>query len=63
MGVRGAPLWVLIGGKMPSALIEVSYLSNPMEESRLNNPQYRQYIAQGIYEGILEYIHSLGKGI
>lgn len=61
-GVRGAPLWVLIGGKMPSALIEVSYLSNSTEESRLRTPQYRQRVAQGIYEGILEYIHSLGKG-
>jgi N-acetylmuramoyl-L-alanine amidase len=62
MGVRGAPLWVLIGGKMPSVLIEVSYLSNPTEESRLKTPQYRQLVAQGIYEGILEYIRSLGKG-
>jgi N-acetylmuramoyl-L-alanine amidase len=41
MGVRGAPLWVLIGGKMPSVLIEVSHLSNPTEESRLKTPQYR----------------------
>jgi len=62
MGVRGAPLWVLIGGKMPSVLIEVSYLSNSTEESRLRSPQYRQQVAQGIYEGILEYIDSLGKG-
>ncbi len=62
MGVRGAPLWVLIGGRMPSTLIEVSYLSNPTEESRLKTPQYRQRVAQGIFEGIIEYINSLGKG-
>lgn len=63
MGVRGAPLWVLIGGKMPSVLIEVSYLSNATEESRLTSPQYLECVAQGIYDGILEYIHSLGKGL
>lgn len=63
MGVRGAPLWVLIGGKMPSVLIEVSYLSNATEESRLKSPQYCERVAQGIYDGILEYIRSLGKGL
>jgi len=62
LGVKGGPFWVLIGGEMPSILVEISYLSNPRDESRLRNPQYLQEVAQGIYEGIVEYIHSLGKG-
>lgn len=62
LGVKGGPFWVLIGGEMPSVLVEISYLSNPRDESRLRNPQYLQEVAQGIYEGIVEYIHSLGKG-
>lgn len=62
MGVKGGPFWVLIGGEMPSALIEISYLSNPQEESRLKSTHYLKLIAQGIYDGIMEYIHSLGKG-
>jgi len=61
-GVKGGPFWVLIGGEMPSVLVEISYLSNIQDESRLKNPRYLQQIAQGIYEGIKEYIHSLGKG-
>jgi len=62
LGVKGGPFWVLIGGEMPSVLVEISHLSNPLEEERLNTIQYRQAVAQGIYEGILQYIESLGKG-
>lgn len=62
LGVKGGPFWVLIGGEMPSILVEISHLSNPKEESRLNTARYRQQVAQGIYTGILEYINSLGKG-
>jgi N-acetylmuramoyl-L-alanine amidase len=63
LGVKGAPFWVLIGvEEVPSVLVEVSYLSNLQEESRLKKPEYRQQIAQGLYEGIIDYIHSLGKG-
>ena len=62
LGVKGGPFWVLIGGEMPSVLVEVSHLSNALEEERLNTTQYRQTIAEGIYEGILQYIESLGKG-
>lgn len=62
LGVKGGPFWVLIGAEMPSVLVEISHLSNQIEEARLNSPQYRQEIAQGIYAGILSYIKSLGKG-
>lgn len=62
LGVKGGPFWVLIGGEMPSVLVEISHLSNPTEEKRLKSPQYRQRVAQGIYEGIIEYVNSLGKG-
>jgi len=63
LGYKGGPFWVLIGAETPSVLVEVSYLSNSKEETRLKNTQYRQNIAQGIYSGIREYINSLGKGI
>ena len=62
LGVRGGPFWVLIGGEMPSVLVEISHLSNAEEEDRLRNPAYRKQVAQGIFDGILEYIKSLGKG-
>lgn len=62
LGVKGGPFWVLIGGDMPSVLVEISHLSNPAEEDRLSNPSYRKDVAKGIYEGISAYIRSLGKG-
>jgi N-acetylmuramoyl-L-alanine amidase len=62
LGVRGGPFWVLIGGEMPSVLVEISHLSNAAEEDRLRSPAYRKQVAQGIYDGILEYMRALGKG-
>jgi N-acetylmuramoyl-L-alanine amidase len=62
LGVKGGPFWVLIGGEMPSMLVEISHLSNAQEEARLRSPAYRAVIVQGIYDGIMNYIRSLGKG-
>ncbi len=62
LGVRGGPFWVLIGGEMPSVLVEISHLSHPQEEERLKSTAYRKQVALGIYEGIQEYMRSLGKG-
>ncbi len=62
LGVKGGPFWVLIGGEMPSVLVEISHLSNAKEEAKLRTGRYRQLAAQGITDGIMEYVRSLGKG-
>ena len=62
LGVKGGPFWVLIGGEMPSVLVEISHLSNAKEEAKLKTKKYRELAAQGIYDGIMGYIRSLGKG-
>ncbi len=62
LGVKGGPFWVLIGAEVPSVLTEISFLSNATEEERLGKPEYRQLIAQGIYQGIIAYKSSLEKG-
>ncbi|MBM3304777.1 MAG: N-acetylmuramoyl-L-alanine amidase [Candidatus Aminicenantes bacterium] len=62
LGVKGGPFWVLIGGEMPSVLVEISHLSNAREEEKLKTRKYRELAAEGIYDGIMEYIRSLGKG-
>ncbi len=62
LGVKGGPFWVLIGGEMPSVLVEISHLSNAREEAKLKTSAYRDLAARGIYEGIIAYIRSLGKG-
>ena len=54
-GVRPAPFWVLVGAQMPSILVEVGYITNPVEKKRLFNSRYQDTIARGIAEGISTY--------
>lgn len=61
LGVKKAPFYVLLGAQMPSALVEVSFLSSPEEARRLALPSYRQAIAAGLYLGIINFIQSLKK--
>jgi len=59
-GVKKAPFVVLIGANMPSVLAEISFLTNPRDERLLKQPEYRQKIAQALYQGILRYVNNLG---
>jgi len=61
LGVKKAPFYVLLGAQMPSALVEVSFLSHGDEARRLATPEYRQAVAAGLYLGIINFIQSLGK--
>jgi N-acetylmuramoyl-L-alanine amidase len=61
LGVKKAPFYVLVGARMPSALVETSFLSNTQEALRLKTSTYRDHIANGLYYGIISYITSLGK--
>jgi N-acetylmuramoyl-L-alanine amidase len=61
LGVKKAPFYVLLGAQMPSALVEVSFLSCNDEAKRLAMPEYRQAIAAGLYLGVINFIQSLGK--
>ncbi len=54
-GVREAPFWVLVGAQMPAVLIEIGYITNPLEGERLFNPFYQKALAQGIANGINNY--------
>ena len=58
-GVKKAPFIVLIGANMPSVLAEISFLSNPTDERRLQTPDYRQKIADSLYKGIARYVSGL----
>jgi N-acetylmuramoyl-L-alanine amidase len=60
-GVRKAPFVVLIGADMPSILTEISFLSNPADEKLLKQPENRQRVAEGIYQGVASYLQSLNS--
>ncbi len=60
-GVHRAPFVVLIGANMPSALAEISFLSNPSDEQLLKKGEYRQRLAEGLYQGVLSYLQRLNS--
>lgn len=55
LGVKGARFSVLRGTHIPAVLIEVGFLSHPLEERYLRNGFYRQQVAESICEGIINY--------
>jgi len=54
-GNREAPFFVLMGAKMPSALLEIGYITNKTEAARLKSDAYLKILANGIANGIREY--------
>jgi N-acetylmuramoyl-L-alanine amidase len=58
-GVKKAPFIVLIGANMPSILAEISFVSNPSDERKLQTSEYRQRIAESLYRGIAKYVSGL----
>jgi N-acetylmuramoyl-L-alanine amidase len=61
LGVKQAPFRVLLGAQMPGVLIETGFITNPEEEMRLNNAQFRQNLVKGISAGVEAYIMETGK--
>jgi N-acetylmuramoyl-L-alanine amidase len=60
-GVRKAPFVVLIGADMPSILTEISFLSNPADEALLKKPEHRQRIAEGVFQGMSNYLQNMNS--
>lgn len=57
-GVRKNNFYVVHHTQMPSALIEIGYLSNPQEEAKLKDPVYQEQAAQAIYRGVREFLEE-----
>ena len=54
-GVKQAGFFVLIGATMPTALVELGFISNSQEEKKLGQNEYRQVLAEGLYEAIVTF--------
>jgi N-acetylmuramoyl-L-alanine amidase len=54
-GVKKAPFVVLIGANMPSILAEISFVTNPKDASQLQQPEYRERVAESLYKGVARY--------
>jgi len=58
-GIKKAPFIVLIGANMPSILAEISFVSNPTDERKLETSEHRQRIAESLYRGVSKYVNGL----
>lgn len=54
-GVKRAPFVVLVATDMPAILAEIGCLSNDSEVARLHRPEYRQHVAEALFQGIHAY--------
>ncbi len=49
-------VYILKNAKKAGALVEIGFLSNPQERSRLLQKDYQQKISASIYQGVLNYL-------
>jgi len=61
-GVKKAPFVVLIGANMPSVLAEISFVTNGQDAAQLRTPEYRQRVAESLFNGVAKYESSLSGG-
>ncbi|MCB0362209.1 MAG: N-acetylmuramoyl-L-alanine amidase [Bdellovibrionales bacterium] len=59
--IQQAPFYVVGNVNMPSALIEVGFVSNPFEAKRLETPQYQKEIVTGLYQAIEQFKEKVDK--
>ena len=56
-GVKTAPFVVLIGTNMPSALVEIGFISHAEENKKLRSESFREKIARALCDAIVNYNH------
>lgn len=57
-GVKTANYYVISYNTMPSALVELGFISSPQDVTHLRNDASRQRMAEGVAEGIAQYVRA-----
>ena len=60
-GVKQAPFRVLMGATMPAVLVEVGFISNPVEQTALKSDEYKDKIAGALLRSILEFKRTFDR--
>ena len=55
LGVKGGPFYVLFHAKMPSVLIEISFITHKEEGKRLSDDNFLDLISSFIFNGLTRY--------
>ena len=62
LGVHAVPIYPFATLGMPSVLIEPAALTSPVQEGLLRQDNFREEIANAIYEGIRLFVKQVGSG-
>lgn len=62
LGVKEAPFLILLRAGMPATLLEIAFITNPKENLRLQDSQYQKAVAEGIFQGLQDYILQQKQG-
>jgi N-acetylmuramoyl-L-alanine amidase len=54
-GVKQAPFKVLVGATMPAALVEVGFITNPEEESKLKSDSFQDVMVDALVNAVRRY--------
>lgn len=54
-GVKQAPFKVLVGATMPAALVEVGFISNPEEETKLQSDEFQDMMVDALTRAVQRY--------
>jgi N-acetylmuramoyl-L-alanine amidase len=60
-GVKELPIVILRGAEMPGVVIEVGFVSNPVEAENLSRSGYQEKVAQAIVDAIISYDEELSR--
>jgi len=60
-GSRPGPFWVLLDAPQASILVEVGYISHPIESKRLYSSDYQKLLAEGMANGIDTYFQMKAR--
>jgi N-acetylmuramoyl-L-alanine amidase len=62
LGVKKGPFYVLVGAYMPCVLVEVGFLTHPVEGPRMATHRYQRDIAEGVAEGVRRFLAAPPPG-
>jgi len=54
-GVKKGPFFVLVGAHMPCSLIELFFIDNPQDGSKLATEEFRTILANGLADGLIRF--------
>jgi N-acetylmuramoyl-L-alanine amidase len=57
-GVKSTTYRLLLHNKVPASIVEVGFITNPQEAKRLATCSHRQFLAEGVRDGVKRFLQS-----